>query len=119
MEVVLGRPRTPSKVLEFTGAYKKNPARRTERAAEPAAKSGLGAPPSYFDAADRACWEEIKRVVSKGVHTRMDRPSAELIARLWARFRGDGLGAAETRILARLMGRHGLSPSERTRVLHQ
>jgi hypothetical protein len=41
-----GRPRKPEKVLEFTGAFRKNPQRKRERAAAPRAGHPLGPPPS-------------------------------------------------------------------------
>lgn len=39
------RPRKPAKVLELSGAFKKNPQRRRAREAELRVSSGLGAPP--------------------------------------------------------------------------
>lgn len=42
----MGRPRKPAQVLELSGAFRKNPARRRERAAELAIKPGIGDPPS-------------------------------------------------------------------------
>lgn len=112
----LARPRKPSKVLEFTGAFKKNPARRAQREGEPTPRGGLGEPPKYFDAADKVCWNELRKAVPKGVHTQMDRPTAEMIARLWARFRRNELNAAELGILSSLLGRHGMTPADRSKV---
>jgi len=40
-----GRPRKPAKVLELSGAFRKNPSRRKVRALELAIPSGLGEPP--------------------------------------------------------------------------
>jgi hypothetical protein len=42
------RPRKPSKVLEISGAFKKNPARKRARATEPKVGLPLGAPPEEW-----------------------------------------------------------------------
>lgn len=112
----MGRPRTPTTVLELRGAFAKNPKRGRERAHEPAPPAGLGRPPKYFDAADRACWRELERVCERGVCTRMDRPKAELAARLWAQFRRGELDGRKTALLSSLLGLFGCSPSERSKV---
>ncbi len=39
------RPRKPTKVLELSGAFKKNPSRKRARAGEPQIAAGLGDPP--------------------------------------------------------------------------
>jgi len=43
-----GRPRKPFNVLELSGAFKKNPARRRARVAEPHISVGLGEPPQEW-----------------------------------------------------------------------
>lgn len=42
------RPRKPAKVLELSGAFRKNPQRRRARAAELGIQSGLGDPPKEW-----------------------------------------------------------------------
>lgn len=42
----MARPRKPAQVLELSGAFRKNPARKRDRAAELAVKPGIGDPPS-------------------------------------------------------------------------
>jgi len=44
----MGRPRKPAQVLELSGAFRKNPSRRRERAAELAIKPGIGDPPAEW-----------------------------------------------------------------------
>jgi hypothetical protein len=44
----MGRPRKPTAVLEISGAFKKNPARKRARAAEPRISAGLGDPPEEW-----------------------------------------------------------------------
>lgn len=43
-----GRPRKPARVLEMSGAFRKNPARRRARAEELAPQRGLGEPPEEW-----------------------------------------------------------------------
>jgi hypothetical protein len=42
----MARPRKPAKVLELSGAFRKNPARKRTRVAELAIKPGIGNPPA-------------------------------------------------------------------------
>lgn len=49
-----GRPRKPAKVLEMSGAYRKNPARRRARAAELTISALLGEPPAEWTARAQA-----------------------------------------------------------------
>ena len=43
-----GRPHKPTQILEISGAFAKNPARRRARANEPKIKAGLGDPPAEW-----------------------------------------------------------------------
>jgi hypothetical protein len=64
----MGRPRKPTAVLEMSGAFRKNPARKRARAGEPRVSAGLGDPPADWVkdaeingrcAALLRIWEEI------------------------------------------------------------
>ncbi len=44
----MARPRLPAKVLELSGAFKKNPARRKAREAELRVQSPVGPPPAEW-----------------------------------------------------------------------
>lgn len=44
----MGRPRKPAKLLEISGAFKKNPQRKRVRAAELAITAGVGEPPEEW-----------------------------------------------------------------------
>ena len=111
-----GRPRKPTKLLLLSGAAKNHPERLRQRAQEPEPDAGLGEPPDYFDAADRERWEELVAIVPAGVLTRMDRPAAETLCRLWARERRGDLKTSDRRLLVSLFGKFGLTPSERSKV---
>jgi len=111
-----GRPRKPTKLLLLNGADKRNPGRLEARANEPEPEEGLGDPPEYFDAEQKARWAELVAIVPAGVLTRMDRPAAEQLCRLWARMRRNEISVAQERLLASLWGKFGLTPSERSKV---
>ncbi len=111
-----GRPRKPTRHLELIGAFKKDPARKRARALEPQPTPGLGDPPEHLDEAAKARWEELKTIVAEGVLTVQDRPSAEIVCVLWARFRRGELKSADLRLLGSLLGKFGLTPSERSKV---
>ena len=57
----MGRPRTPTKVLELRGSFKRHPERRVDRAGEPEVTEPLGDPPDDLDEAERARWIELAR----------------------------------------------------------
>ena len=51
--------RKPSKILEFSGAFKKNPARGRARANEPKYTGGIGEPPDWLDAHALEEWRRV------------------------------------------------------------
>jgi len=109
--------RKPSKVLEITGAYAKNPQRRND--AEP---EGNGAfpelPPDHLDELEKTYWREIVDMVPAGVLTGSDTLAVEILTKLLTQFRTD-YGRFTTSKLSRMsleMGRLGLSPSDRTKL---
>jgi len=112
----MARPRKPTKILQLSGAGKRNPGRLAARGEEPEPDPGLGDPPEFFDEADRARWAELQVIVPAGVLTRMDRPAAELLCRLWSKSRRNELKPAQETLLASLFGKFGLTPSERSKV---
>ena len=120
-----GRPRKPTKLLLLNGAQRRNPGRLKDRAEKDGSGTwresvesvpGLGDPPDYFDEADKARWAELIEITPAGILTRMDRPAAEQLCRLWAKFRRNECNVAESRLLATLFGKFGLTPSERSKV---
>lgn len=83
----MGRPRTPTAVLEAKGAFGKNPQRGVVRAHEPRTNGPIGAPPSYFDAFHKAAWKELVDESPKGVLAKSDRKHLELTVRLLCKMR--------------------------------
>ena len=124
----MARPRKPTKLLLLNGAAKRNPGRLAGRATKAAdgtwqenvqPTSGLGDPPEYFDDDEKQRWADLVGIVPEGILTQMDRPSAELLCRLWARSRKGMASTSQERLLASLFGKFGLSPSERSRIIGQ
>lgn len=66
------KPRKPTSVLKFTGAYAKNPQRAESRKAEPKPAGPIGNPPSYFSENQRALWNEMVHESLPGVLSNAD-----------------------------------------------
>lgn len=111
----MARPRTPTKVLEMRGAFKKDP-QRTRQDAE--AVGELTDPPAHVTGAALQAWEEIARYAPIGVITDSDRLSLEVTASLLAQFRADPveMPAAKLARLEALLGKFGMTPADRAKV---
>ena len=113
----MGRPRKPSNVHRLSGAFAKNPKRGRARANEPVPNPELGAPPAYFDDAQKACWAEFADIMPPGVIAKSDRIIVEMAARLLAQYRSaDGLQAMAMRQLMSVLASLGLTPADRSKV---
>ena len=108
----MARPRTPTKVLEMRGSYKRNPNRRRE---EPDVSGPLGDPPAYFSGAELAAWNEIASGAPRDVLTGSDHITVELAARLLADSRVNWVvfTAAKLARLEAMLGKFGMSPADR------
>jgi hypothetical protein len=80
----VGRPRTPSNVLDMRGAFKKHPERKREDL------EGVGAfdphPPQDFPQPLVPYWRKVVRQINPIVLTASDYSSIEIMARLTAQF---------------------------------
>jgi phage terminase small subunit len=81
------RPRTPTNVLELSGAFDKNPQRRRR---DPKAAGPLGSAPVHLDEQERQLWNEFRRKAPEKVLTAADRFVLEILCRLMARQRYPG-----------------------------
>ena len=113
----MGRPRTPSKVLEMRGAFDKNPQRK--RSDEPKPKAGLGNPPKQLAPGAKAVWKELAKHAPEGVFGDSDRIAVEIASVLLAEFREDPaeFSAARMARLDSLLGRFGMTPADRSKVV--
>lgn len=114
----MGRPRKPTNILELTGTFGKNPARRKERANEPKDLDGLGDPPKRLSGEQLKAWIEIVENAPFGVLTKGDRHSVEITAVLLAEFweYGAEMKGSNLSLLNTSLAKLGMNPSDRTRV---
>lgn len=112
----MARPRTPTKVLELKGAFKKNPQRK--RKSEPRVNTPVGEPPKSLKKDELACWNEVVALSPPGVITSADRIAVEIAARLLAEFRKnfEEMPAARLMRLEALLGKFGMTPSDRAKI---
>jgi hypothetical protein len=78
--------RRPTELLELSGAFDKDPARR--RPVGPKSDRPIGDPPPCLGPDEAACWREFCRDAPAGVLTSADRWALEALARLMARAGG-------------------------------
>jgi phage terminase small subunit len=120
----MARPLTPTAVLEQNGAFEHDPQRRAAREGEPAGRGVLGDPPERFTPLQRDAWYELELLAPEGVLTGSDRVMVEMYCQLVARMRGEPdaegyprpLKAAEFTQLLNILGRLGMTPSDRARL---
>lgn len=137
-----GRKRLPTATLEASGAYKKNPQRRDERANEPEPEAGAAKPPGMSLEAERH-WPVMAKILEDaGVLTRMDGLALGVYCETYARWRDAldafnrqrvvSVGTGKTRKLVpnpqhdiadkaqsqlvRLMTEFGMTPASRSKV---
>lgn len=115
----MGRPRTPTNVLDARGAFKKNPNRA--RTDEPSAETQLGDAPDFFTLDQVVAWNDIVSTSHAGVFCQADRSAVEIAAVLYAMFRQDpaGMPAAKLARLDSLIARFGGTPADRSKVTVQ
>lgn len=112
----MARPRLPTAVKEMTGAFIKHPERRPK--AEPKPPAGLGPAPRRLSPAQRECWDELVDQAAAGVLTKSDRTIVELAARLMAElWSAAEIAPAKAARLESALGRLGLTPADRSRVI--
>ena len=117
----MGRPRKPTNILNLTGAFERNPARRAARANEPKDLAGLGDPPKRLNGEQLKAWSEIVENAPYGVLTKGDRHSLEITSVLLAEFWETGalMTGTHLNILNASLSKMGLNPSDRSRVTAQ
>lgn len=115
----MARPRTPTNVLEMRGAFKKNPQRLKDRADEPLVLEPIGDPPATFTGDQLQAWNDIIGSAPGGVLTLADRLAVEGAARLLALDRIGKASDSQGRLLYALLGKFGMTPSDRSKVSAQ
>jgi phage terminase small subunit len=120
----MARPPKPTAILEQSGAFDHDPQRRAAREDEPVPTGPLVDPPDRFTLLQREAWHELARLAAPGVLTICDRVLVEMYCELVARMRGERdeegalrpLKAAERTQLLTILGRMGMTPSDRSRI---
>lgn len=112
----MARPRTPTKLLDARGAFKKDPQRK--RHGEPEVRDPLGSPPDWLTEFQLVEWREIVHRAPLGVLTAADWHSVAIASVLYAEFKTDAASMPVARIttLEKLLGKFGMSPSDRAKL---
>lgn len=112
------KQRTPTKILEMRGAFKKNPQRR--RTEEPQPEHLIAAdPPDHWAEDVQQAYRDIVGSCVPGVLTDMDTLAVEVAARSLAqlrhRFEEKGKATmADARAVYLMLGKLGMNPSDRS-----
>ena len=111
----MARPRTPTNVLELSGAFKRNPQRKRQDAET---SGPLGKASAHINGAVLNAWNEIVKSAPREVLTGSDALAIEVAANLLAQFRNDPIEfpAAKLVRLEALLGKFGMTPADRAKV---
>ena len=115
----MARPRKPTANLELVGAFDRNPQRKRKSEPEPTGK--IGKAPSSLNAMEKKIWKEFTTNSPHGVFGNSDRIALEVACKLLSEFRIDyeNFTAAKMNQLTNLLGRFGMTPSDRSKVIVQ
>ena len=120
----MGNPRKPQALRELHGTAKDHPGRQNQN--QPEVTRGIGPAPDHFTELQSDTWDYLVSVMFAGVLAESDRPTMEMMSILFYRFRhGDyeensvcpALNGVELSRLDSLMGRYGMTPSDRTKIV--
>lgn len=113
----MARPRKPTNVLEFTGAFKKNPARGRERANEPKPTAAADSTaPDWMNETEVKCWDWIRIRCAPGVLANSDEGALELAAELRALVITRKADSKDRTLLKALYTELGMTPASRSKV---
>ncbi len=113
----MGAPRKPSALKQIQGTDKQHPERINEN--EPVPVRGIGPNHSSLTAYEAEIWDEVVGISYAGVLGEADRIALEIMCRLIAEMRVDysEFTAAKITQLSQLLGRFGMTPSDRTKIV--
>ena len=109
-------PRKPTHLHLLSGATAKNPQRFSDRVSEPGSNGPIGDPPSAFNNARKALWDEVVDLVPDGVLQKSDRVIVELVVMLLHELRTGDLNIAGIAQLRQALASLGCTPADRSRV---
>ena len=120
----MGAHKKPQAIRELNGTANRNKHRDNQN--QPKVVRGIGPAPDHFTEMQSDIWDYLVSVMFAGVLAESDRPTMEMMSVLFYRFRhGDyeeqsvcpALSGVELSRLDSLMGRYGMSPSDRTKIV--
>jgi len=117
-------PKKPAALRELHGTANRNKQRNSPN--PPEVVRGIGPAPEYFDDAISETWDYLVSVMFVGVLSESDRPSFEMMTKLFHRFRYGSydedsvlpaLAVGELARLDSLFSRYGMTPSDRAKIV--
>ena len=111
----MSRHKKPTKILELSGAFKKNPNR--VRANEPQPERLIGECPNHLSDEHKVIWNEIVDKCADGVLTCQDELALEIVVKGVHQMRHGDISGAEMDRLFKQIGKFGMNPSERSNVM--
>ena len=110
------QPRKPKALRELQGTIKDHPGRQNQNQPEPT--RGIGPANSNLNEYEREIWDEVVGISYRGVLGEADRIALEMMCRLIAEMRlnFEEMTAAKITQLSTLLGRFGMTPSDRTKI---
>ena len=109
-------PRTPTALLEATGALSHDKKRYASRKTEPKPTTQLGAAPKHLSTAQKKTWKELDAMAPDGVLTGCDRWIVETAVILMAKIRTGDFNSTHIGHLRSCLASMGMTPSDRSRV---
>ena len=111
-----GRPRTPSNILNASGAFKKNPKRGESRKNEPAPIGKITDPPDYLTAAQLIIWNEHLSWLPPHTTCQFDSGAFYSLVRLAEAVRQPRYRREDIVAYLKALGLFGMTPSDRSKV---
>lgn len=112
----MGAPRKPTALKKLQGTDKLHPERLN--ANEPIPARGIGPAHPSLNEYEQEIWDEVVGISYNGVLGEADRIGMEMMCRLIAEMRLNfaEMTAAKITQLSQLIGRFGMTPSDRTKI---
>lgn len=112
----MGAPKKPTAVRKLHGTANRNKQRNNPN--EPIVKRGIGPAPFHFEEDKALIWDEVVRIMYKGVLAETDRIALEVLVVLIWEFRTmpQQFTAAKLNQLNSFLSKFGMTPSDRTKI---
>jgi len=110
-------PRKPTALREIQGTAHQN--KHRQNGDQPIPDRQLAGPPDHLTERQQGIWLELTGIMYHGVLGQADGIAMELLCRMVEEMRHDfdNMNAAKLTQLSNLLGRFGMTPSDRTKVV--